>query len=191
MSGSIQTCYACEFDPSGFWDWEIATYIHTAHLVLLLISASFLSSEERYHPEIVSAMERHDRGEAYMIPIHLSHVELGGTYLSELRMLPSNHESITDSRDRARAYKEIAQEVRQVADAMLATKDARSMEVEQAHHQPLPLASSPSDRLSLPRRPSGFLSISWSPQANWLAVGTTDGTVRLWNVQSRSERYAL
>ncbi len=126
-----------------------------------------------------------------MIPIHLSHVELGGTYLSELRMLPSNHESITDSRDRARAYKEIAQEVRQVADAMLATKDARSMEVEQAHHQPLPLASSPSDRLSLPRRPSGFLSISWSPQANWLAVGTTDGTVRLWNVQSRSERYAL
>jgi WD40 repeat protein len=186
MSKKLQSCYGCIFYSHGPWKQEVADHINTAHLVLLLISAHFLSSEEWYHCEITSAMERHDRGEAYVIPILLSDVDLEGTYLSDLRMLPSNREFVAGPRDKSRVYTEIAKAIRQVA---LAMKNTGPTQAAPSHHKQPILANSPSDLLFSPAIQRGFLSISWSPQANWLAVGTTDGTVRLYAVDNYDDRH--
>jgi WD40 repeat protein len=109
-------------------------------------------------------------------------------YLSELRMLPSNREFVAGPHDKPRVYAEIARAIRQVA---LAMKDTKPIQAAPSHHkQPTP-ANSPSDLLSSSTMQSGFLSISWSPQANWLAVGMTDGTVRLYAVDNYDDRYTF
>lgn len=51
------------------WDPLIKQYLNTAHIILLLISADFISSSYGYDEEIKRAMERHDKGEARVIPI--------------------------------------------------------------------------------------------------------------------------
>ncbi len=106
--GISQTWYDCALSPNGFWEQAIATHINTAHIVLLLISAHFISSEKCYRREMACAMERHHKREACVIPILLSDVDLEDSYLSELRMLPNNDRPITRSRDKAQTYTEVA-----------------------------------------------------------------------------------
>ncbi len=186
-SGVIQA-YDCAFAPHCSWNQNIAAHIKTAHLVLLLISAHFLQSDELYQHEITFALERHRREEAWVIPIFLSDVVLEGTYLSELRMLPNNDEFISRSRDKAHAYADIVREILRVAREM---GDTMSKQAEQFQHEPFPQATSPSDLPAPPNGQPGFFSISWSPQATWLAVGATDGTLSFYNMDDYDDRYLL
>jgi WD40 repeat protein len=189
--GMIQTWYDCELSPNGFWEQTVATHINTAHIVLLLISVHFISSEKCYHREMTYALERHHKREACVIPILLSDVDLVGTYLSELRMLPDNDRPITRSSNRAQIYTEVAKGIRQVVEDILATRNARSIKAEDSHHK-LPAPSNPpSGLISSRNRQGGFLNIAWSPDASWLASGADDGTVRLCDVSGKSEVYTL
>lgn len=53
---------------------ERLAHLQRAQLILLLISPDFLSSHETYDFEMKLALERHARGEAYVIPILLGPV---------------------------------------------------------------------------------------------------------------------
>src|SRR5947208_8510995 len=53
------------------WAQEIDTHLATADVILLLISPDFLASDYRYSVELQRAMQRHDAGEARVIPIVL------------------------------------------------------------------------------------------------------------------------
>jgi TIR domain len=57
------------------WENEIDKHLKTADIILLLISSDFLVSDYCYDVEVKKAMERHDAGEAHMIPIVLRPVE--------------------------------------------------------------------------------------------------------------------
>ncbi len=189
MSGVIQASYGCIFYLDGPWKQEVADHINTAHLVLLLISAQFLrSSEKWYRSEIALALARQDRGEAWVIPLFLSDVVLDGTYPSELRMLPNNDQFIYSVRDKEHAYADIVREIQKVAREM---RDAMPKQAEQFQDEPLLLAPSTSDLSPSPDRQAGFVSISWSPQSSWLAVGATDGAIDFYNVNDYDERYLL
>src|SRR5438270_10460752 len=48
---------------------SINLVLHSAHIILLLISAEFLASDACYQIEMQQALERHRRGEAHVIPI--------------------------------------------------------------------------------------------------------------------------
>ena len=51
------------------WEGEIDEHLNTAHVVLLLISSDFIASDYCYDVEMKRAMERHEAGEALVIPI--------------------------------------------------------------------------------------------------------------------------
>ncbi len=53
------------------WKHEIDTHLNTAHIILLLISPDFIASEYCYSVEMTRAMERHQAGEARVIPCFL------------------------------------------------------------------------------------------------------------------------
>src|SRR2546430_15939197 len=53
------------------WKQQISSYLDTAHLILLLVSADFLASDYCYSIEMQRAMERHNKGEARVIPVLL------------------------------------------------------------------------------------------------------------------------
>src|SRR5712692_8588299 len=53
------------------WEEEINKHLDTAHIILLLISSDFMASEYCYSKEMTRAMERHERGEAHVVPVIL------------------------------------------------------------------------------------------------------------------------
>jgi hypothetical protein len=57
------------------WAREIDAHLNTAQIIMLLISADFLASTYCYDIEVKRAMERHNAGEARVIPIILRHCD--------------------------------------------------------------------------------------------------------------------
>jgi CheY-like chemotaxis protein len=84
--------------PDKEWEDEIDAHLDTAQIILLLISPSFLGSEYSYGIEMKRALERHEQGEARVIPIILRPVYWQETPISKLQALPSDAEPITSSR---------------------------------------------------------------------------------------------
>src|SRR5205823_13342821 len=53
------------------WAGSVHTHLDTSHIILLLVSADFMASDYCNDVEVQRAMERYEKGEAYVIPILL------------------------------------------------------------------------------------------------------------------------
>src|SRR5450631_103615 len=60
-----------DISPGEEWEQKISHYLNTAQIILLLISPDFMNSDYCYSQEMKRAMERHERGEARVIPVIL------------------------------------------------------------------------------------------------------------------------
>src|SRR5436305_5251336 len=67
--GLITTWHDREISAGEEGAQQIDIYLNQAHIILLLISASFMASEYCYSIEMRRALERHERQEADVIPI--------------------------------------------------------------------------------------------------------------------------
>src|SRR5205807_7638861 len=67
----ISGWYDREILPGTDWNKEIDENLNKAHIILLLISPDFLSSDYCYGIEMKKAMERYEQGEAHVIPVIL------------------------------------------------------------------------------------------------------------------------
>lgn len=67
--GLIQIWHDQLIKPGDEWEAEIWGKLDEADFVLLLISADFVASEFCYQKELTRALERHDSGQATVIPI--------------------------------------------------------------------------------------------------------------------------
>src|SRR5881227_1452443 len=61
------------------WEQEIDEHLNTAHIILLLISPDFIASEYCYGIELNRALERHEAGDARIIPVLVKPVDWQGT----------------------------------------------------------------------------------------------------------------
>ena len=109
----------CDREITGGDDWkrEIDTHLHTAQIILLLISADFLASDYCYCEEMKRALERHEAREARVIPILLGHAFLEKAPFSKLQALPTNGKPIGDwpgRQGRDKAFLEVAIAIREV-----------------------------------------------------------------------------
>lgn len=87
--------------------------LDTADIIFLLISDDFLVSEETYDVQMQRAMERHQNGEATVIPILIRPTaNLADTPFGKLQALPRSHKPISSFRDPDEAFAEIAKEIR-------------------------------------------------------------------------------
>ncbi|MBE9139213.1 TIR domain-containing protein [Nodosilinea sp. LEGE 07088] len=93
----------------------INQHLNTADIILLLISANSLADDTCYNLEIQRAIERHQSGEACVIPILLRPVDWAGVPFSQLPVLPKNHQPVTLWDNRDAAFQEIAEGIRAVA----------------------------------------------------------------------------
>nr|WP_240966768.1 HEAT repeat domain-containing protein [Nodosilinea sp. P-1105] len=100
--------------------------LNTADIILLLISPDAIADDTCYHLEIQRAIERHQAGEARVIPILLRPVDWQGAPFSQLDVLPKNHEPVTTWPNPDKAFQEIAEGIRQVAMEMRREKDNSS-----------------------------------------------------------------
>jgi TIR domain len=67
------------------WAKEIDEHLNSAEVILLLISSDFIASEYCHEIEMKRAMERHESGEARVIPVILRSVDWSGLIFSKLQ----------------------------------------------------------------------------------------------------------
>src|SRR2546423_8296044 len=69
--GLISVWADTNISPGSNWEQEIEKHLNAAHIILLLVSSDFMASDYCYSKEMQQAIERHNRGEAIVIPIIL------------------------------------------------------------------------------------------------------------------------
>src|SRR5205823_1825905 len=77
------------------WEREINAHLNTAQVILLLVSPDFMDSDYCFSIEMMRAMERHERGEAQVIPIILRPVYWQGAPFGKLQALPTDAKHVT------------------------------------------------------------------------------------------------
>lgn len=93
----------------------IQQQLNTADIILLLISPDAIADDTCYHLEIQRAIERHQSGEARVIPILIRPVDWQGAPFGQLDVLPKNHQPITTWPNQDEAFQEIAAGIREIA----------------------------------------------------------------------------
>jgi TIR domain len=106
--GLVATWHDRQIVPGTEWAREIDTHLETAQFVLLLISPDFLASEYCYGIEMQRALERHQKGEARVIPILVRPVDWEGAPFSHLQCLPHDARAVTEWDNRDAAFRDIA-----------------------------------------------------------------------------------
>jgi hypothetical protein len=95
--GLISIWNDADISPGANYEEEIDRYLNTADIILLLVSADFMASGYCYSVEMKRAMERHERGEAYVIPIILRPIYWQLAPFGKLQALPRDGKSIASS----------------------------------------------------------------------------------------------
>src|SRR2546425_1839345 len=99
--------------PAGAeWAPEIDTHLKTAHLILLLISPDFISSEYCWGVELRKAIRRHNAGEACVIPIIVRPVDWKHPPFAKLQALPTDGRPISTWPDIDEALLNVAKGIR-------------------------------------------------------------------------------
>lgn len=83
------------------WEKEIKTHLHTADIILLLISADFMDSDYCYDEEMMEALEKHKRNEARVIPIILRPCAWKFSPFAKLQVLPKDGKPVIEQEDYA------------------------------------------------------------------------------------------
>lgn len=83
--------------PGSNWEQEIEKHLNAANIILLLVSSDFMASDYCYSKEMFRAIERHNRGEAIIIPIILRPVYWQGAPFARLQALPTGAKPIISS----------------------------------------------------------------------------------------------
>lgn len=92
-------------------DGAIFDQLETADIILLLVSSDFLASSYCYSREVTRAMERHDAGEARVIPVILRHCMWTAAPFGKLLAAPKDGKPITSWPDRDEAFADVARQV--------------------------------------------------------------------------------
>ena len=88
-TGGIEEWYDREILAGGELDSEIVVQLEAADIFLLLVSPDFLASDYCYEKEMTRALERHDAGEAHVVPIIIEPCDWKCSPLHRLKALPS------------------------------------------------------------------------------------------------------
>ena len=89
--------------------------------VIMLISVDFLASNYCWDVEMKRALERHDAGEARVIPIILRTIEdWSKTPFAKLQALPKDAKPVTKWPDKDTAFADVARGIRNVIDSAAA-----------------------------------------------------------------------
>ena len=114
-NGWIHTWNDQQIPVGTEWKREREAHLKTAHLLVLFVSADFLASEL---PVMQAALQRHQAGEAIVIPILIRAANWEETDLRNLQVLPREQKAITTWPDQDVIWNEIAKEIQRVVEAM-------------------------------------------------------------------------
>ena len=132
--GVIATWHDRKIGAGKEWEGEIDPHLNTAPAILLLVSPDFIDSDYCMNVEVKRAMERHEDGEARVIPVILRQVHWKSTPFGKLKALPTDGKPVTSWPDRDEAFFDVAQGIR-AAVMELRAEDSDSGHNHEKHNQ--------------------------------------------------------
>lgn len=144
--GIIEIWHDRKLVPGSDFSDSIDTELEKSEIVLLLISSAFLASDYCYEREMARAMERHDAGEAVVIPIIIRPCDWKGTAFSRLQALPKDALPVAKWENRDEAYVNIAEGIRSAARSLNGIKTVRPSPSPRAVRASLPTTTNLSIR---------------------------------------------
>jgi TIR domain len=103
------------------WEDEISEGLESAQVILLLVSASFLSSDYCYGKEMGRAIEQRKRGKSSLIPIIIRPVDWQSAPFADFQVLPTDGKAVTTWTNRDEAWTDVALGIRRAVEAMRGT----------------------------------------------------------------------
>lgn len=105
---------------------EIEKHLNSADVILLLISADFIASEDSWQREVTRAMEKHEAKEARVIPVLVRDCDWEETPFSRLQPLPSNRKAINSWDNKDAAFTDVAKGIRKAVKEISGQKKSDS-----------------------------------------------------------------
>ncbi len=139
--GLIEAWHDRRIDAGARLHEEISDHLESAKVILLLISPYFLASDYCYDREMVRALERHEKGEAVVIPVIVHPCDWKNSAFSHLRATPSDGKPISKFPNHHDAYLAVVKDVR---------KAIAKMEPSSGRQKPLPSARQPAVSSGIP-----------------------------------------
>ena len=110
--GLIQHWHDREITAGSELEAEIDLVLNRAGIILLLISPDFIASDYCWGKEMKRALERHDAGEARVIPIILRPVDWHNSPFNKLLALPKDGMPVTRWSNKDEAFLDITRGIR-------------------------------------------------------------------------------
>jgi len=116
--GRIETWYDRNILAGDVLDDEINLELEAADLFLLLVSPDFIASDYCVEREMRRALERHDAGEARIVPIIVEPCDWAAMpQLRRLKAVPKDGNPISEWANANNAFLNVVQELRKIIDA--------------------------------------------------------------------------
>lgn len=91
----IHVWYDRAINPGDNWEEAIHTHLESAQMILLMVSASFIASDQCYDKEMPRALAHHESGHARVLPVLLHPCDWKITPLGHFQVLPTDGQPIS------------------------------------------------------------------------------------------------
>ena len=118
--GLLEDWHDRRIQPGAEWETEIDKHLGSVDLVLLLVTPEFLASEYAFGIEVARALERHEHGDAIVVPVIVRACDWMHSPLGKLQALPTDGKPIANWKNRDDAWLNVAQGIRRVVEEQAA-----------------------------------------------------------------------
>ncbi|MBL7793521.1 MAG: toll/interleukin-1 receptor domain-containing protein [Saprospiraceae bacterium] len=119
-AGQIKVWDDHDIEAGRDWEAEIKKKLYGADIILLLVSHNSLASDYFYGKEVKSSLQRHERGEAVVVPVILSPCLWEETPISKLEALPAKARPVSQWPTQGEAFADIARNIAEITRRLLA-----------------------------------------------------------------------
>ena len=110
----IKTWDDTDLGPGEEWDAAIRRELNAADIIILLVSNDLMSTDYVWDIEMKEAIERHERGQAVVIPVIIRPSLWEDAPFSKLNALPTKGKAISTWSNPDEAWKEVATKIKQI-----------------------------------------------------------------------------
>jgi hypothetical protein len=110
--GAVEVFHDRSIAAGAEWTNQIDQWLEQASIVVLLISASFIASQYCYQREMRRSLERHDRGDASVLPVIVRPCDWQDAPFSHLQVLPRDGKPVSLWADQDAAWVDVLEGIR-------------------------------------------------------------------------------
>ena len=114
--GLIEPWHDRNIEAGNDWKTRIDENLERADIVLLLVSADFIASDYCYEKEMKRALERHDAGEARVIPVIVRDVNCAP--FAKLQALPKEGKAVMKWPSKDTAWRNVSESIERVVEEL-------------------------------------------------------------------------